>query len=185
MGGSKLQPALWGGLFIGVLSALPIISAGNICCCLWVIGGGVVAAYLLQQNQAAPLDAGDGATVGLLAGLIGAGVYLVLSIPIGLLFGPMQAEMMRQILASAGDLPPEARTAIENMQHDAGMSIVGALIGFVVMVIAGVAFGALGGLLGALLFRKDGPPPAPPSTPDPFGGPFTPPPPPLPPTTGA
>ena len=36
----KLQPALYGGLFIGVLSALPLINIGN-CCCLWVIGGGV------------------------------------------------------------------------------------------------------------------------------------------------
>ena len=32
----KLQPALFGGLFIGVLSALPLVSVGN-CCCLWVI----------------------------------------------------------------------------------------------------------------------------------------------------
>ena len=46
-----VQPAVLGGVFIGVLSALPLISAGNCCCCLWVIGGGVVAAYLLQQSQ--------------------------------------------------------------------------------------------------------------------------------------
>ena len=35
----KFQPALYGGLFIGVLSALPIINIGN-CCCLWVTAGG-------------------------------------------------------------------------------------------------------------------------------------------------
>ncbi len=39
-------PALLGGLFIGMLSALPIVSVGNCCCCLWMIGGGVLAAYL-------------------------------------------------------------------------------------------------------------------------------------------
>lgn len=182
---SKLQPALLGGLFIGVLSALPVISIGNACCCLWVIAGGVLAAWLLQQNQSTPIEAGDGATIGLLAGIIGAGVFLVISIPVGLIFGPMQADMMRQILESAGDMPPEAREALENMQHG-GASIVGALLGFVVMLFVGVAFGALGGLLGALMFRKQGPPPAPPAATDPFGGPFTPPgppaPPPLPPT---
>ncbi len=186
MRASKLQPALLGGLFIGVLSALPVLSIGNICCCLWVVAGGALAAWLLQQNQSAPIDAGDGATIGLLAGLIGAGVYLVFSIPVGLVFGPMQADMMRQVLESAGDMPPEAREALENMQHGAGAGIVGALLGFVVMLFAGVAFGALGGLLGALMFRKQGPPPAPPAAPDPFGGPFTSPgpsaPPPLPPT---
>ena len=57
---------------MGVLSALPLINAGNVCCCLWVVSGGVVAAYVLQQNQTAPITPGDGALVGLLAGLIGA-----------------------------------------------------------------------------------------------------------------
>ena len=180
MQASKLQPALIGGVFIGVLSALPVISIGNLCCCLWIVGGGMVAAYLLQQNQSAPIDAGDGATVGILAGLAGAVVYLILSIPIGMLFGPMQAEMMRQIMQSAGDLPPEAKTAIESMQSNAGFTIVGALMGFVFMVFVGAIFGALGGLLGALLFRKEGPPPPPP-TPNPFGEPYNPAPPPLPP----
>ena len=82
MPASKLQPALLGGLFIGVLSALPIISAGNCFCCMWVIGGGVIAAYLLQQNQAAPISSSDGAVTGVLAGLVGAVVSLIISIPI-------------------------------------------------------------------------------------------------------
>ena len=55
---------------MGVLSALPIISAGNACCCLWVVTGGFVAAYLFQQNRAAPITPADGALVGLLAGLV-------------------------------------------------------------------------------------------------------------------
>ena len=37
---------------MGVLSALPIISAGNACCCLWVVSGGVIAAYLLPAEHA-------------------------------------------------------------------------------------------------------------------------------------
>ena len=69
---SYAQPALIGGVVMGVLSALPIITAGNVCCCLWVVSGGVVAAYLLQQNQTTPITPGDGALVGLLAGLVGA-----------------------------------------------------------------------------------------------------------------
>ena len=51
---------------MGVLSALPIIAAGNLCCCLWVVSGGAIAAYLLQQSQATPIEPGDGALVGLL-----------------------------------------------------------------------------------------------------------------------
>ena len=45
--GQKLQPAVLGGLLIGVLSALPFVS---MCCCLWVIAGGVLTTYLLQER---------------------------------------------------------------------------------------------------------------------------------------
>ena len=66
-----LQPALVGGVIMGVLSALPFVAGGNLCCCLWVVSGGAIAAYLFQQNQSTPIATGDGALVGLLAGLIG------------------------------------------------------------------------------------------------------------------
>ena len=69
----RLQPAFWGGLFIGVLSALPIVNVGNCCCCLWVICGGALAAYLRQQNSPVQIEAAEGALVGLMAGAIGGG----------------------------------------------------------------------------------------------------------------
>ncbi len=40
---SKMQPALIGGVILGVLSAVPFVNALNCLCCLWVIAGGVVA----------------------------------------------------------------------------------------------------------------------------------------------
>ena len=36
---AKLQPALLGGVTIGVLSALPVINLAN-CCCAWILFGG-------------------------------------------------------------------------------------------------------------------------------------------------
>ena len=68
--GSKLQPAVLGGLLIGVLSALPFISALNACCCLWVLAGGLLTTYLLQERSTAPVTAGEAAVAGLLAGAI-------------------------------------------------------------------------------------------------------------------
>ena len=65
---SKTQPALLGGLFIGVLSALPVVNLGNCCCCLWVVCGGALAAWLLQQNEPAPMATGDALLAGLLGG---------------------------------------------------------------------------------------------------------------------
>jgi hypothetical protein len=143
---------------MGVLSALPIISVGNVCCCLWVVSGGVVAAYLLQQNQREPISAGDGAMVGLLAGLLGAVICSVLSIPLNLLMAPLQREMMERFANSSANLPPEVRDAFENVARgrgpSGGMRVVFGFIGFIVMLFAGAIFSTLGGLLGAAIFAK-------------------------------
>src|SRR3954447_15746301 len=96
---SKVHPAVWGGLVMGVLSALPLVAAGNCCCCLWIATGGAVAAYVQQQNQAAvPITPADAALVGFLAGIAGAFVYLVLSIPISIVVSPMERAVIQRIL---------------------------------------------------------------------------------------
>jgi len=155
------QPALIGGLVMGVLSALPLVSAGNICCCLWVVTGGLVAAYLLQQNQATPISPADGALVGLLAGLAGAIVQVVLSIPIGLLVGPMQRAMMQRILDMSGAMPPDVRDAVERYGRDAqsgGLFLLGQIFSLIIWLFVGATFSTLGGLLGAAIFKKNLPP---------------------------
>jgi hypothetical protein len=141
---------------VGVLSALPLISAGNLCCCLWVISGGVVAAYVLQLNEAAPITPGDGALAGLFAGLAGAGIYLVLSIPITMLMAPMERVIMDRVIES-GDVPPEFRDFLTGSRGGAFRLITG----FVSMLVAGAIFSTLGGLLGTAIFKK----PLPPATP--------------------
>ena len=69
----RLQPAIWGGLFIGVLSALPFVNLPNYCCCcLWVLVGGALAIAgatfqaLLRNPLAEPYTLGvsSGAAVG-------------------------------------------------------------------------------------------------------------------------
>ena len=155
----KLQPALYGGLFIGVLSALPIISVGN-CCCLWVIGGGVLATYVLQQNHPYPIATADGALVGLLAGLIGGVLGTLLSIPIEMMMGPMTKQFMEGLLSRSQDMPEETRRMLENMSSGGtGAAIIGLKLIFSVCV--GAVFGMLGGLLGVALFKKKDLPPPP------------------------
>lgn len=144
------QPAIVGGLVVGVLSALPLVSAGNICCCLWVVLGGVTAAYLLQQNQPGPITAGDGALAGLIAGAIGAGIYLVLSIPVTLFVAPFERALFERMSQGGDSMPPELRGI---MDGPAGAAI-RLMLGFVFMLFAGPVFATLGGLLGAALFRK-------------------------------
>jgi hypothetical protein len=152
-----LQPALIGGAFMGVLSALPIIRMGNACCCLWMIAGGVVAAYLLQQSHPQPIDAGDGALVGLLSGVIGAFVATLLAIPIDLMFGPMQADFLERVMNNASDVPPQFRTFIEGIRAGT-RSAVQIVIEFLFTLFLGMIFATIGGLVGAVLFRRKTPP---------------------------
>jgi len=63
---SRAQAILIGGMFTGVLSALPIVSVAN-CCCVWLIGGGAITAYLLQQGQSEPISLADASVGGCLA----------------------------------------------------------------------------------------------------------------------
>jgi uncharacterized membrane protein YedE/YeeE len=95
-----LQPALLGGVVIGVLSALPLVNLVNVCCCGWVLVGGAIAAYLMQQQRPDPISIGDGALVGLMAGAFGAVVLALVSIPLSLLISPFQADMLDEALSS-------------------------------------------------------------------------------------
>src|SRR5262245_4370455 len=152
---------------MGVLSALPIIAVGNVCCCLWVICGGVVAAYVLQQGQAPPITPADGAFVGFLSGVLGAVVYLVISVPIDLTIGPMERAMARRMLEGMGGAEG-FRTYFDRSEMVAGP--VRFIINFLTMLFVGAIFSTIGGLLGALMFRKREAPGAP-GTPGTFDAP--------------
>src|SRR3712207_2306081 len=118
--GERLQPAFWGGLFIGVLSALPIVNVGNCCCCLWVVTGGVLAAYLRQQNTPYAIPASEGALVGLLAGVIGGVLTVVISIPIAMMTGPLDVRLLEALVSMNPDMPAEVRDAIEQAKQRSG-----------------------------------------------------------------
>ena len=144
-----LQPALLGGLVMGVLSALPIISAGNLCCCLWVVTGGLLAAYLLQQNRSTPITAADGAMVGLLAGLIGATCQFVLSIPIGLLVGPVERQLLERVREMSG-------SGMAEFDLGRGPGLLGVVLlrffAFVFTLVVGSIVSTMAGVVGAALF---------------------------------
>src|SRR5689334_8321470 len=163
MAPAKTQPALIGGVMIGVLSALPVINIAN-CCCAWVLFGGVVAAYLMQQNHPEPIQIGDGAIVGLLAGIVGAFVWLFVSIPLNLAMAPFQRGMAQRMMENASNLPPELRTVFETASTGGAVGA-GTIFFFFVMLFVGSLFAMLGGIFGALLFRKNPPPVEPPPIP--------------------
>ncbi len=161
MPSSKLQPALLGGLLLGVLSALPLVNIANACCCLWVLSGGALAAYLLQRGQSEPISSSDGALVGLGAGLIGAVVWQVLTVPVTLVMAPIQNRLIERLL-DAGDLPENVRQVFQTLRENAGFSIVRFVLGGFFTLFVSIIFSTLGGLIGAGLFRTKVAPPPPP-----------------------
>jgi hypothetical protein len=166
----RTKAAIIGGVVAGVLSVIPIISN---CCFLWALAGGVLAVFMyLRNTPATPMEVGDGAKLGLMAGGIGAGIYLIISLPIMLIWGgAMISQQVAERGGSSGAL---------------GTGLLAGLGAFVVVVAALViaGCGALGGLIGAAIFGKKGaggagPMPPPPPTGGYTGGmPPQPPPPP-------
>jgi hypothetical protein len=148
---------------MGVLSALPVVAAGNLCCCMWVVAGGAIAAYLLQQNQSTPITPGDGALVGLLAGLVGAFVQFLVAIPVSIMVAPFERDMLQRVLEMAGTMPPEMRDAIErysgrNGEFGFGLLILSRVVALVFGLFVGAVFSTTGGVIGAMIFKKSTPP---------------------------
>jgi len=149
------KPALLGGLLIGVLSSLPLVAIGNLCCCLWVIVGGLLTVYLEQQAQPDPIDTGDAAVGGLLAGIFGAIIAVAGASVTQFFTGPAMQEAMQQAFASRTEISPEVQEMFQKFFTGRNMILMTAIIDLPVFAI----FGALGGLLGVAFFRKKVPPP--------------------------
>ena len=146
------QAVLLGGLFIGVLSALPIVNLAN-CCCLWILGGGAIAAYFAQQQYPGPFGLMDGARVGFRAGIFGAVIWLFASAVVDVMLAPLQQSAADLMLRSATDIPPEVRAWLENIGNSASLPA-RMIVGFLFQLLIAAPFAALGGLLGAAVFGR-------------------------------
>jgi hypothetical protein len=129
------------------------------------VSGGALAAYLDQQNDQRPTTIGRGAFNGFMAGIIGAFVWLVVSIGLDIVLAPIRERIAQELIRVARDMPPDARAALESI---GASSPVGYAFNFFLLLCAGGIFSTLGGMLGATLFRNDVPPA--------LGGPLQPPP---------
>jgi hypothetical protein len=159
---NKLKPALIGGVLIGVLSVIPFVSLANICCCLWAILGGMLATYLYVKNSPTPASAGDGAVLGVIAGALGAVIYVVIGIPIAIAMGPM---MQNMIVSLMKNVDPRQAELMRQQFEAQGTAIAPLIIQALIAAALLFVFAILGGLLGIPIFekRKGGPPPPPPT----------------------
>ena len=147
---SKLKPAIIGGVVLGLLSAIPFVNFVNICCCLWAILGGAIAAHLYIKGSPTPVRTGDGAVLGLLAGVVGAVIYVVIGIPLAILFASTMLALVSRMIENVN--PSQAEMMREQMA--AGQTIVGAIVRGLFTAFMLVVFSTVGGLLGVAIFEK-------------------------------
>ncbi|HJR07426.1 MAG TPA: hypothetical protein VJ842_09230 [Pyrinomonadaceae bacterium] len=152
----KTRAVLIGGVTLGLLSAIPPISFGNMCCCLWVVGGGALAAYLYVQRSATPVLLGQGAELGALAGLVGTLVSHSIGIPLGLILGDtFNAFMVSAFEKFNPEVAEQVRRQVEIAQAQSFVQKLPVILGTAVFnSIIYTAFATLGGLLGVKLFEK-------------------------------
>jgi hypothetical protein len=175
---SKLRPAIIGGIVMGLLSGLPYVNLGNVACCLWVVLGGALATYLYIKQSPTPVEMGEGALVGLLAGVFGMIVRLLVGVPVAIITGyPVEHFLIKFIERMNPQQADAYRQRIEEMmtrpffeQFFAYVFSLGTLLIFIVTVV----FALVGGLVAVPLFEKRkveaGPPPPPPPPPPYYGG---------------
>ena len=144
-----LQPALAGGMFLGLLSSIPIIQAGNCLCCMWVLGGGGLAAYMLmQQRSTGGVSFGDGAFAGVMSGLIGAVVATLISIPTKLFMSRFLAGQQSAMEEALREYPiDEATRELLLRMASPEVSVVTILPTFIMNLIIFSLFAMIGGIL--------------------------------------
>jgi hypothetical protein len=140
-----------------VLSSLPVLGSANACCCLWVVVGGVLTVYLQQQSRAVDVEAGEAALGGLIAGAIGALLYVGV---VALLLRGGSASVafeqsFRETVDRNGQIPPEIRDRLLTVVSSRAFPLL--IAGFMVPTYA--VCGMLGALLGRALLKKKTPPP--------------------------
>jgi hypothetical protein len=146
---NKLKPAIIGGVVLGLLSAIPFVNFVNCCCCLWAILGGVIASYLYIRASPSAARAGDGAILGLLAGVVGAAIFIVIGIPLSIL---LRGVIMGLITTLVDNLNPDQAYMIRRQL--AAQTIIGMAVRGLITAVLLVAFSTAGGLLGIPIFEK-------------------------------
>jgi hypothetical protein len=150
-----LQPALTGGMFLGVLSSVPIIQAGNCFFCMWVLLGGGIATVMLTRQRPSGISYGDGAFVGVLSGLFGAVVGTILqmsfrAIASGLL--ESQQQQLEQMMNQIGAEGPMRDWILRSLSGEISTTTVA--FTFFANLIAFSLFAMIGGILTIALLNK-------------------------------
>jgi len=155
--GDYLQPAFWAGFCSGVLTGVPVLSAG---CCLWMAGGGTLAVYLFRLMNGFSLQRpADGARLGMITGLFAFLVWGVVSLLSNVLisrgFWNFVNSFSEQFQKSMPN-DPQTREFMAWASTTDGM-ITMFLFVSLAFLMAHILLAALGGATGVRTFNKEKP----------------------------
>jgi uncharacterized membrane protein YeaQ/YmgE (transglycosylase-associated protein family) len=154
-----LLATLISGVVMGLLGGLPLISVLNCVLCMWVWLSAILAVMLYRNFEGSKpkVTSGQGALLGLVAGVIGAFIVWLIS----LLTRNVAMSYISQILSATGTNIPDSLVRT-------GASIFSLFFDLVLYAI----FGAVGGLIGAAIFKGPASSPAPMATTIPPAAPY-------------
>jgi hypothetical protein len=150
------MPALYGGLIIAGISAIPGLNLINVCCCAGILVGGFLAVFFYKQElmpEMDPLTSNDCVRLGAFAGVIAAVAGTIISVLVMLVFGNIALEMMMRIVHQMNvELPGNVEQMI-NQGMEEKPSFLGIVFSLFFNLIVDVLFSTLGGLIGWSVFK--------------------------------
>ncbi len=156
-----LKPTLIGGAVFGLLGAVPILNFINCACCALIMGAGFLASYLYSVEcgkAGLAFRAGEGAKLGIVAGLFYAVVTSILQGLLAIAMGqPDLSQMLDQM--ESGGAPAEWIDMLEPVL-EVMSGPMGVVIGFGFILILAVLFSTVGGLIGGAVFKLEAKPPS-------------------------
>ena len=150
------MPALYGGLIIAGISAIPGLNLINVCCCAGILSGGFLAVFFYKQEMTPemdPLTSNDCVRLGALAGVIAAVAGTLISMAVMLVFGNIAIDMMMKIVHRMNvELPDNVEQMIQQGMEEK-ISFFGMVFSLFLNLIIDVLFSTLGGLIGWSVFK--------------------------------
>ncbi len=158
---SKFAPVLISSVIMIVLSLFPVLNLINLICCAGIIIGGAAGTYYYakQLDKAGQvIQNKDGIMIGLLAGIISAIVYVILSTLITMIAKQNPVELVYEMTQQYGfNIPPESENILKQIFNDYNQNgfsffMIGAQL--ISTMVSNCIFGPLGGLLAASMYNK-------------------------------
>jgi hypothetical protein len=147
-----VQPAAMGGMFLGVLSSVPIVSIGF---CMWILLGGAIAAQQVSRQRRSGVTYGDGAFAGVLSGLFGSLVGTTIQMCFRVIAAPFfasQQQQLEQILNQMGVEGPMRDWVVRAASGEISLTTV--IFTLFSNLLAFSLFAMIGGILAIAILKK-------------------------------